>query len=68
MNIQIIRNRPDLCQATPEDVPFFLACNDHGWTWACQSKAEAHELAQSPTEWCEDCLHAEILDTDYQAN
>lgn len=65
MNIQIIKNRKDLCQTSPEDVPFFLSCNDHGWTWACQSEEEARELYKDPTEWCEDCFHQEIVEEYY---
>lgn len=63
MTTTIIKNREGFCQFLPVEVPYILICDEHGWTAACDSRLEAEDLAEWPTEWCEDCLHAEITES-----
>lgn len=60
MSTTIMKNRTGLCQFTPAEVPYILVCDKHGWTATSDSRAEAEDLAEWPTEWCEDCLYHEM--------
>jgi hypothetical protein len=59
MSISIIKNREDLFPVSPEAVPYVLVCNRHGDTHPCQTRAEAKDLANWSSEWCDDCFNEE---------
>lgn len=60
-SIEIIKNREDLFPVSPDEAPYVLVCNAHGETAPATSLREALDMRDWPTEWCEDCLHAEIV-------
>lgn len=60
-DIEIIKNQEDMFPVSPEDAPYVLVCNKHGETALAMSMADAQEMYEDSSVWCEDCLHAEIL-------
>lgn len=65
MSTTIMKNRKNLCATSPLDAPYILICDKHSWAAGSESRQEAEHMAQWPTEWCEDCLHAEISESGY---
>jgi hypothetical protein len=65
MSTTIMKNRQGLSKATPDQAPYILICNEHDWAAGSESREEAKQMAEWPTEWCEDCLHAEIEQAGY---
>lgn len=61
MSTTIIKNRSGICEWTPAEVPFILVCDKHGWTTVSETRTEAEDMAEWPTEWCEDCLYEEMI-------